>query len=480
MTFEAVLRLLPYLVAALGLVLSLVAATHVILWKREPRAAVSWVGFILLFPFLGALLYSLFGINRVQRLGKKLRRRRVRWDRERSSLVCTPDELCSALTPRCAHLAPVARVAGELTGRDLLEGNVIEPLVNGEQAYPAMLREIDGAKRSVSLLAYIFEPDPLGARFVEALARAKARGCEVRVLVDDVGSPRGVMEALAAAGLRSEAFLPVVISMRRTFNLRNHRKILVVDGRTGFTGGMNLRESHLVETPGPHHEQDVHFRLEGPVVEHLQETFADDWAFTTGEVLRGDAWFPPIQGCGPASARGIPFDPGETRDTLRLAIVAALSAAHRSVRIVTPYFLPDPALISTLNVAALRGVEVDILLPQVNDNRVVQWASTAMLWQVLIGGCRVWMTPPPFDHSKLLVVDDAWALFGSANLDTRSLRLNFEFNVECYDLDLAGRLGRLIEGKRRAARPVTLKDVDGRPFLVRLRDGLARLFSPYL
>ena len=174
------------------------------------------------------------------------------------------------------------------------------------------------------------------------------------------------------------------------------------------------------------------------------------------------------------------MDPAETHETLKYLIVAALGQAVSSVRIVTPYFLPDAALVTALNVAALRGVTVDILIPERLDHRIVQWAMQAMLWQVLVGGCRVWRTPPPFDHSKLLVVDDAWTLFGSANLDPRSLRLNFEFNVEAFDREFAARVGAHIDGKRAQARAVTLKDVDSRSLPVRLRDGLARLWTPYL
>ncbi|HUR38798.1 MAG TPA: phospholipase D-like domain-containing protein, partial [Planctomycetota bacterium] len=148
--------------------------------------------------------------------------------------------------------------------------------------------------------------------------------------------------------------------------------------------------------------------------------------------------------------------------------------------IVTPYFIPEQPVITALNVAALRGVQVDILIPGKNDSRVVGWAITAMLWQVLINGCRVWLTKEPFDHSKLLVVDDAWVFFGSANMDTRSMRLNFEFNVESYDRDLAGVVSKHVEGKLRGARRITLEEVDGRPLPIKLRDGIARLFSPYL
>lgn len=256
---------------------------------------------------------------------------------------------------------------------------------------------------------------------------------------------------------------------------------MVVDGRVGFTGGMNVREGCLLKLGPQHPVRDLHFRVEGPVVAHLQEVLAEDWAFTTGEVLQGERWFPRLVPAGECLARGILDGPDENFERLRTTLLGAITAASSSVIVVTPYFLPDAVLVNTLNVAAMRGVEVDILLPAENNLRVVQWASTAQLWQVLERGCRVWLTPPPFDHTKLMVVDGAWVLLGSSNWDPRSLRLNFEFDVECYDRRLAGLLQQWLRDERlRHARPVTLAEVDGRSLLVRLRDGVARLLSPYL
>jgi cardiolipin synthase len=263
-------------------------------------------------------------------------------------------------------------------------------------------------------------------------------------------------------------------------NLRNHRKILVVDGRLGFTGGINLRLGHWLEKRPPHPVRDLHFRVEGPVVAHLQEVFADDWLFTTREALRGERWFQPLEACGPVLARGIADGPDEDFEKLRWTILPALAAAKRSVRIATPYFLPDATIIAALNLAVMRGVQVDILLPAKSNLPFVQWASTAHWWQMLERGCRIWLSPPPFDHSKLLLVDDAWALVGSANWDPRSLRLNFEFNLECYDPAFARTLAEWFDGVLRQSHQTTLAEVDARSLPVRVRDGVARLFTPFL
>jgi len=208
--------------------------------------------------------------------------------------------------------------------------------------------------------------------------------------------------------------------------------------------------------------------------------FADDWLYATGESLRGEKWFPQLDSVGPIITRAISDGPDEDLDKLRWTILAAVAAARESIRIVTQYFLPEPSLISALNVAAMRGVAVDILLPGKNNLPFVHWASRAHWWQVLERGCRIWLAPPPFDHTKLLVVDDCWSLVGSANWDPRSLRLNFEFNVECYDAALARTLGALFAAKLKSARRITLEEVDGRSLPVRLRDGAARLLTPFL
>jgi len=263
-------------------------------------------------------------------------------------------------------------------------------------------------------------------------------------------------------------------------HLRNHRKILVVDGATGFTGGLNIDERYWRPNRPGAAFRDLHFRLGGPVVTHLAEVFADDWQFTTSEALRGAKWFPELVARGTTLARGIEAGPDENVGRLRWTMIGALNAAQRTIHIVTPYFIPDVALISALNAAALRGVEVEIFLPRHSDLAHVQWAAMGQLWQVLEGGCHVWFSPGPFDHAKLLVVDSAWVLLGSANWDARSLRLNFEFNLECYGGELGARLEEQIAARRAKANLVTMAQINARPLAVKLRDGAARMFAPYL
>ena len=487
-------RFWPHLAASFDFIAALLASVHALLHKRDSRAAALWLGFIWFLPGFGALFYLVLGVNRI-------RRRAVALGVHSARPRPVPENLGEPEHDGAAHLKLLARVVSRITSQPLVTGNNIAPLVNGDEAFPAMLAAIDAAKTSVSLSSYIFDNDATGRQFVSALARAGQRGVAVRVLVDAAGARYSwppITWRLKRARvpfarfLRASPFTPWRVA---TINLRNHRKALVVDGNLAFTGGMNIRHGNIIgapaasrmggarePAPGPakYFVQDLQFRVAGPVVTQLQETFANDWAFATGEILDGEKWFPEVPDGGNVIARVIPDGPDADFDKARLTLLAALAEAQTSVQILTPYFMPDPTLIAALNLAALRGVRVDIILPAKNNLPVVHWASRAMWWQVLERGCKIWLTPPPFDHSKLMIVDGHWVFLGSANWDARSLRLNFELNVECYGRDFAQEMQRVIERKISAAREVTLAEADGRSLPAKLRDATARLFSPYL
>ncbi len=473
-----------FFLAGLAILLALVGSGHAVLYKRDSRAAIAWVGFIWLVPLAGAVLYFIFGVNRLRRQAASLRGRLPRYRSEVAHPECLPEQLHEQLPKQTGHLHTLARLVGGVIERPLLGGNRIDPLVNGEEAYPAMLEAIEQARESLSFETYIFDRDAVGLQFVKALGEAVRRGVQVRVLIDAMGalySRPSVLRALRSEHVPYATFLPYFTLWHlMSMNLRTHRKILVCDGRLGFTGGINIRAGHCLERQPRSPVQDLHFRVQGPVVGQLQEVFTDDWRFTTGESLRGQAWFPQLDRAGEVAARGVPDGPDEDFEKLRWTLLGALAIARHSVRIATPYFLPDPAVVAALNVAALRGVQIDVLLPSRNNLPFVHWASRAMWWQVLLHGCRIWLTPPPFDHSKLMLLDGCWALLGSANWDARSLRLNFEFDLECYDPQLVERLERLVAAKRANARQVTLEEADSRPLPGRLRDGMARLLTPYL
>lgn len=499
-----------YVAAAVG------TATHALLHKRDPRAAWGWIAVCWLFPLAGAVLYYLLGVNRVETkalrvFGKDLP----------STPQTSPDE-----PPRIPGTDPVevrelVRLSWAMSSRRLLGGNRIEPLHNGDQAYPAMLEAIAAARRTVHLSSYIYVGDAAGERFAQALQAARERGVEVRILLDGLGDfsyrPRGSRQ-LRRHRLAPALFLPLRLWPPMLHaNLRNHRKLLVVDGRVAFTGGMNIQQGHVPGADGVPAIIDLHFRIEGPLAAQMEAVFLADWSFASGREA------PEVRQCanGPPSGRssltppsastdGLPLSrgaveghrpvanghhpvgpgehlsrvitegPNEDLDRLVMVLIGALASAHERVWIMTPYFLPPAPLASALQSAALRGVDVSIIIPERSDQPWMTWAAQHSLHHLLERQVKVYRRPPPFAHTKLVLMDDWYVQFGSANLDTRSLRLNFELMVESYGQPLARQLALHFAQVRDASSLVTVEELARRRFPVRLRDALCWLFSPYL
>ena len=478
-TLQMVQGLEPLLISLLHVSCALMVTAHVLLNKPDVHKAMGWIALAWLAPVGGALAYLVLGVNRVQRAGVALGLQAA-WRRESGSL----DEPLPPDDPGLPELTSIRQMTRRVTGQAQLAGNTITPLINGDEAYPAMLAAIEAAVHSVTLLTYIFHNDAAGREFLNALTRAQARGVQVRVLIDAVGAryrPVGMLKALRQHGIPAAAFLPPRLTrLLIQANLRNHRKIMVVDGALGFTGGMNISAGHWLSTTPDKPIQCLHFAVRGPVVADLQRTFAIDWAFTTGEALHGKPWFVVIPPCGPVLARGVSDGPDADIDHMRLVMLGALAAARSRVRIVTPYFLPDEVLLTTLQVTAMRGVTVDIVLPERSNLPLLDWAMRAQFSRLVDSGCRVHLTPLPFDHTKLFLVDDAWSLLGSTNWDARSLRLNFEYNLACQNAELVQQLDDLVIERIHRAHLVTSIELADQPLLGRLRDRLVCLLSPYL
>ncbi len=468
-----------WIVAAGSLVAAVIgpiAAGHALLTKREPQVAAAWIAVSLMFPVAGPVLYYIFGINRVRTRARKL----FAEEHIHNGTGPHPSESPAEIAPEYAEQV---RISNAVTGRPLEAGNHVTPLVDGDEAFPAMVHAIESAEDTVYLATYIFESNRSGRQFIDALAAARCRGLDVRVLIDGVGEFYSWPLAgrlLRAAGVPTARFLPPhLIPPQLSINLRNHRKILVVDGQIAFTGGMNLGDRHLRSRhPEGEGVADMHFRFDGPVAGQIEAVFLEDWAFTTGD-HSGPAPRAKPHETG-AMCRTITDGPNEDLDCLAMVLVGAISAARREIQIVTPYFLPSRPLISALQSAALRGVQVDILLPEKNNLPFVHWASRHMLGELLRWGVRVHYQPPPFVHTKLFVVDERYVQVGSANLDPRSLRLNFELAVEVYDRELAGDLARQCRKRITLSRPVTPREMRDRPGWQRVRDALFWLASPYL
>jgi cardiolipin synthase len=453
-------------IASLGLLAAAAAAIHALLYKRRPQSAFGWIAVSFTLPFAGPLLYYLFGINRVRMRARKLRKQ-------------LPEPYCPTEflgTPPPA-LAPLSRLGEAVTGWPLTAGNRVDVLYEAADTFNAMIAAIEGAERYVRFATYIFDGGPLGKRFASALAAAAARGVDVRVLLDGVGelySLPPIRRLLNGTGVRLVRFLPPRLwPPSLSVNLRNHRKSLVVDGVVAFTGGINVRDRYLEGRI-----VDLHCRVSGPVVAQLETVFQRDWQFATGAAPETPG--PPSMPVGDTLCRAVTDGPDDDIDRLTALFTGAIGQARRRVAIMTPYFVPPRELMMALQAAALAGIDVAVILPEKNNLPYIHAATRHLLWELLERGVHVYYQPPPFVHSKLFYVDDHYAQLGSANFDARSLRLNFEMNLEIYDRAVVTELATHFENVRKRSTAVTLEAVDRRSLGARLLDGAAWLFSPYL
>ncbi len=465
----------------LGL-LSWGSAAHALLNKREPRAALAWIAVCLISPLLGPLLYFFFGINRVHIQGHRLGGSLPLLLRTGFARAARQVEPAAPPSSTPAAYQPFAGLSDRITHRPLLPGHLVEPLENGEEAFPAMLEAIRAARRTLYLSTYILETNRTGRTFIAALRDAVERGVDVRVLIDGVGEwyswPRaGVL--LKHAGVPVARFLPPkLLPPSFLVNLRNHTKILVADGLVGFTGGMNIGDRYLAgNLDNPSRVEDIHFRVTGPVVAQMEQVFLADWSFCADGAAPPESRPSPA---GEAYCRAVVDGPTGDLDRLTMILTGAVASARQRVFIMTPYFLPPRELIGALQAAALRGIDVQVVLPSKNNLPYVKWASDNMLWELLQNGIRVFYQPPPFVHTKLFLVDDFYALIGSANLDPRSLRLNFEMVLEVFDPVLNSRLSARFGEAVARSRETSLAEMDRRSLPVRIRDSLCWLFTPYL
>ncbi|UDF31168.1 UNVERIFIED_ORG: phosphatidylserine/phosphatidylglycerophosphate/cardiolipin synthase family protein [Roseateles sp. XES5] len=485
--FETLSTYWPHILVALSIILGVPAAIHATMTKEEVRAAIGWVGVIVLSPVVGALIYAVGGINRIRRKTLNLSREGLLaagWHH-----MAEYDVTNEHVQVTYGGAVAAMQRLGDAVGRcKLTSGNRIAILETGDAAYAAMLAAIDTAERSIFMETYIFDRDGAGDRFVRALSAAVARGVAVRVLIDAVGarySIPSIVSELKRANVPVDIFNGnIVMGLRLPYaNLRTHRKILIVDGSVAFTGGLNIRAGFCTEFSGDLAALDTHFRVTGPVVSDLFRIAYEDWRFSGGDDLSSEAWqiaAPPDAPESGMLARVVPSGPDKSLETNHRMLMGAVSVAKKHIRIMSPYFLPDRELISAIVTAARRGVEIDIVVPSSNNLKLVDLAMTAQFDQLLKYGCHIWRASGAFNHSKLTVIDGVWSYVGSSNIDPRSLRLNFEVDIEVVDCDFADRIERRIATALSQAEEVKLEDLKARPFAQRLVERVTWLGSPYL
>jgi len=466
---------------------NIIAAIHVMMTRKEPTSALCWIAVCFALPGIGLALYLIFGVNRIQNVGQSWHNERkfnqkepgVPAEKLEENLFNQSLEICNEVFHdfiRQKHLGD------RINEQELVPGCHVEPLFNGTEAYPEMISEINKAEQSIYLSTYIFGNSGIAQEIINALVQAHQRGVEVKVLIDGVGALYSWPTAyrkLRKQGVPVALFLPPFKSFYYTLhlNLRNHRKLLIIDGGVGFTGGMNIHDdNYLKNSPKI---LDIHFKIRGPVVGQMQDSFMRSWYFATGEVT------PPVfyfngESQGSMLCRGVTDGPSQNLPKISLLIRGALCSARHSIRIMTPYLILDQSMRTFFTTAALRGIKVEIIMPQVNNLGFVQWASESLFPTLLNCDLELYYRSGPFAHTKILIMDDQYVLLGSSNIDNRSMYLNFEYGLEVYSPRLASQLISHFEEVKSKAKKISRAYLQSRTFRIKLRNAFLNLFSPYM
>lgn len=373
------------------------------------------------------------------------------------------------------------RTLDGLLGNPFMEGNKVETLINGVEIFPAMLDAIRSAKKTITLETYIWSRGKVCDEFKNALIEKSKAGVTVQIIVDGMGSyklKRKDMDELKEAGARIVKFnRDQWYKVNLQLNHRTHRKILVVDGKIGFIGGSCLHDSWLGDAETEKQWRDTHFKIEGPAVAKLQGIFADNWRQTTGEVLHGPNYFPKLEPMGPYAVQSYMCGPKDNQESIRLAFLMALSSAQKNIRIAHAYFLPDQLTIKTLIAARQRGVEVEVIVPDKLDSKLVKAASRRSWKKLMVEGVKFYQYGPAMFHVKEMIVDDTLVIAGSANFDNRSFRINDEANFNVLDPAFAARQIKVFEDDKKQCRRISLADLENRSLFTKTADHFAGFFS---
>jgi cardiolipin synthase len=376
------------------------------------------------------------------------------------------------------------RALGVLLGPPLIPGNRVETLLNGDQIFSAMLQAIRSARQTITFETYIYWSGEIGRSFAEALAERAQKGVKVHVMLDAVGSQKlddESIEKMRSAGVEVLFYRPVRWYTLGKLNNRTHRKLLVVDGRIGFTGGVGIADKWTGNAQDPDHWRDTHYRVEGPVVAQIQAAFMDNWSKLTGKALHSAEYFPPAEPAGSHLGQVFQSSIDGGSDSMHLMYLLSIAAAAKSIHLSMAYFAPDEMALDALRAALRRGVSIKILLPgHHTDAQIVQNASRAKWGELLKEGAEIYQYQPTMFHCKVLVVDGLWTSVGSTNFDNRSFRLNDEANLNVYDAELARRQIEIFDADLKHARRVSYAEWEARPWTEKFRDWAASLLNPQL
>lgn len=470
------------LVALLGmlwLAYAVCLAIWVVMQKRDPAATLAWMFALIFLPYFGFLVFYIFGPRRIKRSRS---RRQTSYDAIKKAFATdagqqaadSPHELAVELT----HLVQQA------TGMPLSTCTSIKLLVNGSPKYDALLADIAAARSHVHMEYYIYAGDRTGTEIRDALVLARKRGVEVRLLMDGAGSfhtSQAFLEPLQQAGAELAVFHPVlrgVPNLRPLLNFRSHRKIAVIDGRIGYTGGINVTDDENDRLNPDNYFRDIHTRVEGEVVNWMQRVFLEDWHYAASKTPTGQQYLVTSEP-GKYAVQLIPSGPDNPREPIHRALLAGIHSAHRRVWLATPYFVPTEPAWMALSSAAMRGLDVRLMLPKKSDSRLVDLAARSYFEELLRDGVRIFEYQSRMLHIKSLMVDDAFAILGSANFDSRSLRTNFEMSMAVHEPEVVQALEAVWATDLAESVEIT-KDRAKASFPRRLAEATARLGSPLL
>jgi cardiolipin synthase len=490
-TYYSSLALFVTILSVLEIFYVVVLATWILFEKRPPVSTLAWILALVALPYVGFIVFFFLGPRRLVRKRLKLRRARGKMRSQEAPALAKglgqpPQD------PRVVQLDRLAVSSGEAPA-DICES--VDIFHDAASTYDAIEAEIRSAKHHIHVAYYIFDSGRAGTRLADALIARAKDGITVRVLVDDVGSSamkRAMIKRMRESGIKFAKFNEVTFSrIRSRIDFRNHRKIVVCDGTVGFTGGINVCDDYVPADQDPSDSKrsraghpapwrDTHVRLRGDAVRWLQLTFIDDWQYATGYLAREAEYFPPATGVGNEHVQIVASGPDRESEPIQSMYFAAIALANERVLVTTPYFVPDAAILTALTTAALRGVDVRILVPRRSDSLIVTAAARSYYDGVLAAGARVYEYQPTMIHAKTLVVDDFFSSVGTANMDNRSFRLNFEVTAVLYGRKHAEELAEQFRQDVQSSKEIKKQSREHVPLRWRLAEAGARLLSPLL
>ncbi len=467
-------------------VISILIGIDILLDNRDPSSTVAWLMVLFILPIVGIFLYLYIGRNH---------RKKKTFMRKRSRDYVLLDSLLGKQFPFIDYRKIFRKESNDIRGKiiplllnntesPVTVNNYVKVLQNGEATFTEMLNAIDRAEDHIHMEYFIIKDSHIGKKFQQALIKKAEQGLEVRLIYDAVGSirlRRSFIKSMENAGVQVKCFLPVTLPFFRSrLNYRNHRKILIIDGRTGFTGGINIGDEYLGKNKKMGFWRDTHLKIEGEAVYILQGIFLTDWHFVSDETLDSFKYFPPVNYRGETVMQIASSGPDSHWASIHQAYFAAINSARERAYITTPYLVPDDGILLALKTAALRGVDVKLLLPIKPDHRTVFWASKSHFEELLEAGVKIFQYKKGFVHGKVFIIDNNFVSIGTANLDIRSFKLNFEVNAFIYDKRVNCSVARDFLEDIRVSREVVLDEYKNRPITHKIKESVARIFSPIL